>query len=237
MASPLFSCVIPVKGARPYMDAALESLRNQGMDEELEIIVQDGDTEPDAGQSDALNKGFAKAKGEWLFWLNADDVLLPGALKTVKRHLHDSVSWIAGNVVYIDKDGKEICRKWEHGWKWAYDGLPVRVYGPSSFFRRELLERSGGFDVSLRYMMDTDLWCRFRQLGYWYQKVPEYTWGFRVWNGSLTSSDLRGETPAEMSAERSEIERRYSVRFGGWRKRMLHLSRIVDGSYLKSVLG
>lgn len=58
------------------------------MGDDLEIIVQDGDVEPDAGQSDALNKGFAKAKGEWLFWLNADDILLPEALERVVDRIH-----------------------------------------------------------------------------------------------------------------------------------------------------
>ena len=85
MASPLFSCVVPVKGARPFFDVALASLQGQGLGDGLEIIIQDGDIEPDVGQSDALNKGFAKAKGEWLFWLNADDVLLPGALHKVQQ--------------------------------------------------------------------------------------------------------------------------------------------------------
>ena len=94
------------------MDAALASLRNQGI--ELEIIIQDADVEPDKGQSDALNKGFAKAHGEWLFWLNADDVLLPGALKRIVRMLECpdfaalrrdgsecSNDWVAGNMVEI----------------------------------------------------------------------------------------------------------------------------------------
>ena len=125
MKRPLFSCVIPVKGPRPYFDEALRSLLSQGMGDDLEIIVQDADVrsggvgelnheiherhengrgvggqelavndggldgvrwfrEADKGQSDALNKGFKKAKGEWLFWLNADDVLLPGALKRLE---------------------------------------------------------------------------------------------------------------------------------------------------------
>ena len=66
------------------MDEALESLESQGMGDNLEVIIQDGDVESDSGQSDALNKGFAKANGEWLFWLNADDVLLTGALKSVE---------------------------------------------------------------------------------------------------------------------------------------------------------
>ena len=71
------------------MDSALESLRSQGMGSDLEIIIQDADVEPDQGQSDALNKGFAKAKGEWLFWLNADDVLLPGVLKKLSRKVRE----------------------------------------------------------------------------------------------------------------------------------------------------
>jgi len=100
MNSVLFSCVIPVKGPRPYFDEAVASLQSQGMGEELEVIVQDGDAEPDVGQSDALNKGFAKAKGEWLFWLNADDVLLPGALKKVR----ELISRVEGEGVR--KDGR-----------------------------------------------------------------------------------------------------------------------------------
>jgi len=89
MSRPLFSCVVPVKGERPFFDEAIASLRAQGMGDDLEIIVQDADVEPDKGQSDAFNKGFAKARGEWFFWLNADDVLLPGALKKVQRVISD----------------------------------------------------------------------------------------------------------------------------------------------------
>lgn len=104
MKRPLFSCVVPVKGPRPFMDEALASLRRQGMGDDLEIIVQDGDVEPDAGQSDALNKGFAKAHGAWLFWLNADDVLLPSALRAVERAVRQAngrsqtVDWVSGNL-------------------------------------------------------------------------------------------------------------------------------------------
>ena len=237
MSKSLFSCVMPVKGARPYIDAALSSLKAQGMGDDLEIIVQDGDVEPDQGQSDALNKGFAKAKGEWLFWLNADDLLLPGALQRIVRMLECSECsdvWIAGNQVYINEMGKCIKHMRERGSRFFYRGLPVRVYGPSSFFKRELFEKVGGLDVSLKYMMDTDLWNKFRAAGYWYKKVPEYLWGFRVWKGSLTSADLRGEPPAEMELERLELERRYGIKFDGWRKRMLQLSRVLDGSYLRA---
>ena len=108
MNNPLFSCVIPVKGDRPFFGEAVDSLKAQGLGDDLEIIVRDADVEPDAGQSDALNKGFAKAKGEWLFWLNADDVLLPGALKRALDRINksDRINWLAGDTVYIDETGK-----------------------------------------------------------------------------------------------------------------------------------
>jgi len=145
VTQPLFSCVTPVKGDRPFFKDALVSLDVQGFGDGLEIIVQDGTAdytehteipeglnvewfrEEDVGQSDALNKGFAKAKGEWLFWLNADDALLPGALKKVLDRIRkiDGADWLAGNVVYMDMNGCAKWCAWDRGWKLSYAGLPV----------------------------------------------------------------------------------------------------------------
>lgn len=242
MAHPLFSCVMPVKGARPFMGAALESLRNQGMGDDLEIIIQDADIEPDLGQSDALNKGFAKAHGEWLFWLNADDVLLSGALEKVKKIIHsttttsdyDSLSWIAGNVAYLDESGKVIRCAWDLGWKTSYLGLPVQVYGPSCFFRRELLEECGPFDLSLHYAMDIDMWCKFRAAGYWYRKADALTWGFRIHSGSKTHDAQTGGWPEFMEKEHRILNARYELRHIEAFRRLANLMRLVNGSYLKS---
>ncbi|MBR3924798.1 MAG: glycosyltransferase, partial [Kiritimatiellae bacterium] len=163
MNTPLFSCVIPVKGERPFFGEAVDSLKAQGLGDNLEIIVQDADVEPDAGQSDALNKGFAKAKGEWLFWLNADDVLLPGALGKVRDFISrvegggvDSrkerkerkddgrVDWIAGDTVYLDEKGIVKDVRTDAKWRsWFGKHLSVWTGGPSAFFRRELWENRG----------------------------------------------------------------------------------------------
>lgn len=233
MNRPLFSCIVPVKGPRPYMEEALESLHNQGMGDDLEVIVQDADVEPDRGQSDALNKGFAKAKGEWLFWLNADDVLLPDTLKKVTTAA-PSCGWLSGNLVYIDKESRILKCAWERGWKFSYEGFPVRVYGPSSFFRRELFERAGGFDTSCRFSMDTDLWCKFRKMGCWHKKISDYCWGFRIHEGSLTSGDLEGHTPEGMEEEQLRLDARYHLTRMGSPLRCLQLIRLLDGSYAKS---
>ena len=200
MNRPLFSCVVPVKGPRPYFDTAIKSLLAQGMGDDLEIIVQDGDVEPDKGQSDALNKGFAKAKGEWLFWLNADDVLMPGALKKVKEMAsgfrfqvsgEECVDWIVGNTVRIDEDGRIISCVRGNGWHdWLYHHAVPHVYGPSAFFRRDLFERVGGFDASLDVCMDWDLWIRFMRVGARFRRIGGYCWGLRHWTQSKTQRTL-----------------------------------------------
>lgn len=244
MKNPLFSCVIPVKGPRPFFDEALASLCMQGMDDNLEIIVQDADVEPDKGQSDALNKGFAKATGEWLFWLNADDVLLPGALEKVRKFLtqrgreakqRKDVEWIAGNMVTIDEKGRVLrCFK-DRGSKAEYAGRPIRVFGPSSFFRRELFERVGGFDVSLRYCMDTDLWCRFREADFWFEKLDGYIWGFREHSDSTTAGVKTCEEQARQDAEVEAMHKRRGVVLSSQDVRDLRLRRILDGTYLKTL--
>lgn len=239
MKRPLFSCVIPVKGARPYFDEALESLLSQGMGDDLEIIVQDADIEEDLGQSDALNKGFKKAKGEWLFWLNADDVLLPGALKSlelkVKSLEFKDVEWIAGDMVVIDGEGKIVrCQK-DRGSFRAYEGKPIRVFGPASFFRRELFERVGGFDVNLRYCMDTDLWCRFREAGAWFKKTGTYVWGFREHELSTTTGAKKPGEQSRQDREVAAMHERRGVKMTAGGVRALRLRRLLDGSFIKAI--
>ena len=255
--APFFSCVIPVKGDRPFFKDALGSLEAQGMSEDLEIIVQDGDVdsrvervdrveevgnvrwfrEEDLGQSDALNKGFAKAKGEWLFWLNADDVLLPGVLIKVKQLLHSStpplttLTWLAGDTVYIDEQGKVKDVRCDAKWRsWFGKKLSVWTGGPSAFFRREMWEKRGGFDADLKYVMDIDLWTRWAKAGEKFVGLGDYVWGFRVHGGSQT---MNGENSAAQIAERRAIDAKHGVSSGGFWRNMTRLACLWDGSWRK----
>jgi glycosyltransferase involved in cell wall biosynthesis len=120
-------------------------------------------SEPDGGQSEALNKGFVRARGKYLFWVNADDLLLPGTLDRLRAYLsqHPDCAWVAGNLIYMDEQDRMLWCARDGQWHdWLYRHAPVRVYGPSSVFSRELFNRVGGFDESLHYVMDTDLWLR-----------------------------------------------------------------------------
>ena len=233
MKSPLFSCVVPVKGARPYLAEALSSLKAQGMGDELEVIVQDGDVETDSGQSDALNKGLAKAKGEWLFWLNADDVLLPGALGKVRDFISrvERVEWLAGDTVYLDEKGIVRDVRTDAKWRsWFGKKLSVWTGGPSAFFRRELWEKRGGFDVGLKYAMDIDLWTHWAKAGEKFVGLGDYVWGFRVHGGSQT---MNGENTAAQIAERKAIDAKYGVSSDGFWRNVTRLASVLDGSWRK----
>lgn len=259
MHRPIFSCVIPVKGERPFFKEALASLEAQGIEDDLEIIVQDGDVgsggveelgvgelrslqwhrEADAGQSDALNKGFAKAKGEWLFWLNADDILLSGALKKVRQLIARSsrlttLNWIAGNQLLIDDAGKVLKCSVGNGWHdWLYRHAVPHVYGPSSFFRHELFERTGGLDVSLKYCMDWDLWIKFMKAGARFVRMPDYLWAQRQWAGSKTQRNVPEDELALQWSEVNAMLRRNGLDAtrGGMVK--MRLWRILNGNVLR----
>jgi glycosyltransferase involved in cell wall biosynthesis len=233
MKSPLFSCVVPVKGARPYLAEALSSLEAQGMGDDLEVIVQDGDVETDSGQSDALNKGFAKAKGEWLFWLNADDVLLPGALKKVLDRINriDRINWIAGDTVYLDEKGIVKDVRTDAKWRsWFGKKLSVWTGGPSAFFRRELWEKRGGFAADLKYAMDIDLWTRWARAGERFVGIGDYVWGFRMHDESKTGS---GRFAAEQAKELAAIDARYGVATMGFWRNVTRMASVLDGSWAK----
>ena len=231
MDATTFSCVVPVMGARPYFKYALASIENHEVD--VEVIIKDGDIEPDSGQSDALNKGFAKARGDWLFWLNADDVLLPGALSKVQDYIakHPEVEWIAGDTIYINEDGKIKEVRTDAKWRpWFGSHLSVWVGGPSAFFKRSLWERLGGFDVDLKYVMDIDLWTRWAQAGVRFASLGKYVWGFREHDKSLTGS---GANRLAQLAEWAQVDAKYGVSSRGCWRNITRAASILDGSWLK----
>lgn len=121
-------------------------------------------SEKDGGQSAAFNKGFSHAKGRLLTWLNADDILTPGALRAVARvaEKYPDCEWCTGSSCYAD----EMLRVTKCFCAHAFSPVRARwgvltVGGPSTFFSLRLLRMAGGFDESLHYVMDTDLWYKF----------------------------------------------------------------------------
>lgn len=231
MSTPFFSIVIPSYNYGRFLGDAIESVLSQS-DDDWELIVVDGgstdDTidviqryekkiawwcsEKDRGQSDAFNKGFARARGRFFTWLNADDLLLPNTLRNAKRCLQrdPACQWLAGNTIFVDESLEvEWCAAgppWLGvvGWRVA-----PYVYGPSSFFHRKLFASSSGFDVSLRYGMDGDLWHQFRDMGVGFRRLNHYCWAFRIHESSMTSHAFRASPKPDFQRERDLICERY----------------------------
>jgi glycosyltransferase involved in cell wall biosynthesis len=206
------SIVMPSFNQSIYVDKALNSIFSQSY-KNWEILFVDGGStdntmqivekyrdrlaycvsEPDKGQSDALHKGFSRATGEILTWLNTDDLLLPDALSdTVKAFTDKSErSWVFGNVIWIDsKDMILKCWRGEgYTLGWPRLGL-LAAGGPSAFFKRELYERVGGINLNLHYQMDTELWWLFAMAGESFYRLEGYTWALRLHEAAKVSGHM-----------------------------------------------
>lgn len=141
-------------------------------------------SEKDGGQSAAFNKGFAQARGRFLTWLNADDVMLPGTLKKLKTAIEHfpTCEWFVGGVLWLDPQMRIIrCGRGRPFSNIRYRTGDVSVWGPSSFFTKRLLNEVGGVDERFFYTMDTDLWLRFAlKAGARYLPFTDYAWGLRL---------------------------------------------------------
>lgn len=197
-----FSIVMPSYNQARFVEAAIQSVLSQECDD-LEVLFIDGGStdgtmeivekyrdrlavcvsEPDQGQSDALHKGFCRATGDVLTWLNTDDLMLPGALSGVTRaaRADPECEWFMGNVVWIDAEDHILrCRRGEaYGPLWPRLGL-LTAAGPSAFFSPALYDRVGGLNHDLHYQMDTELWWRFVLSGARFQRLKDYTWALRL---------------------------------------------------------
>lgn len=118
-------------------------------------------SEPDRGQSHALNKGFALARGEILGWLNADDTYESYAAEDAIAAIAD-VGLVYADVTRVNDDGVNPRRiRSRPTWDlWTELNEGNGVYSPSVFFSRKALEAVGGLDETLHLAMDYDLWLR-----------------------------------------------------------------------------
>ncbi len=233
--APRISIVVPSFNQARFIGATFESVLEQDYPE-LELIVEDGassddtleviagyqgrlahvSSEPDEGQADAINKGFARSSGEIMAWLNSDDLLLPGTLAYVASYFeaHPEVDVVYGHRVLVDEEGMEIGR-WampahdDEILSWA-DYLPQETM----FWRRSIWERTGaGLDTSFRFALDWDLVLRFRDAGARFVRLPRYLGAFRVHEEQKSSAQVSTVGRGEMDRLRSRTHgRRVSQR-------------------------
>jgi glycosyltransferase involved in cell wall biosynthesis len=148
-------------------------------------------SEPDNGQSDALNKGFKMATGDVIGWLNSDDYYLPGIFEKVAKEFNNSeIDAVYGNYMFIDGNGR-ITKKMK-------TIKPVRwlslftCYIPSTtfFFKREIIENKIFIDVDFHISMDKEFFAHILFSGYKIRKIEGTLSAFR-WHESNKSTDSK----------------------------------------------
>jgi glycosyltransferase involved in cell wall biosynthesis len=227
MNIPTLSVITPALNSEEFIEDAILSVSRQP-DVPVEHIVIDGAStdqtiaivkrysevqwmsEPDRGQSDAINKGFLRATGDLVGWLNADDYYLPGGLEAIARaaQAHPEADVIYGDCVFFDGDGKIVLSKVEHG----FDRSVLMYFGcyiPSTatFFRRRIIDSGLLLDCDYRVCMDFEYFARLAHAGFNFCYVPHFIAAFR-WHGSNVSLQ---QLPRR-AAERRLVQRRFGVK-------------------------
>ena len=201
-------------------------------------------SEKDKGQSNAFNKGFAKAKGKFLTWLNADDVLLPGTIEKLRLATErwPSNEWFVGGCFWLDKEMRIIqCRKAEPQSEIETRAGHVGVWGPSSFFSKRLLDAVGGVDERFYYTMDNDLWHKFTYLqNQRYRVFCDYAWGLRLHEEGKMSGQNFDKDQADRNHPRwKQIEQEVQWQLEHYRPKhgMTRLKRLMSVSWIPAITG
>lgn len=255
---PLFSIVIANYNHGQFLEEAILSVINQNCHDYELIIIDGGSTdnsveiikkytdklswwisEKDKGQSDAFNKGFGRAKGQFYFWLNADDLLLPKSLEYAQKAIlkYPNQLWFAANTIYFSVNG--VVQKCARGPEWRnflLTNAPIYVYGPTSIFHRNIFETSGEFDENLNYSMDSELWLRFKKMGFRFKRINKYFWGFRIHVNSKTSHTLSSKPNDDYLKEQEYISKKHNIRVSKIGKFKQIVYKFLSGCYLFSLI-
>jgi len=183
-----FSVITPSLNQGEFIEENIRSVLNQHHDNVEHLIIDGGSTdgtldilkkykhlkwisEPDKGQSDALNKGFKMAQGDIICWVNSDDMLAENALNAANQFFAEMPQTLAVNGIRenIDQDGIKLNDTPSR--TYTFDGLLNKnnsVSQVATFFRRTVFNKIGYLDVTLHYAMDYDFFLRLTAI----QTIP-----------------------------------------------------------------
>ncbi len=213
---PLVSIVTPSYNQGDFLEETIRSVLEQdypkieywvidggSTDNSLEIIKSHQQrlagwvSEKDRGQADGINKGFAKATGEIVGWLNSDDLYYPGAIREAVAafQAHPEASFVFSDVESIDGEGKAFNLMHYGDWKLA-DLMAFNIIGqPGVFMRREVLEQAGYLDLTYNYLLDVQLWIKMARIAEPFY-VPGKVWAAaRIHENAKNSAQAKGFGP------------------------------------------
>jgi glycosyltransferase involved in cell wall biosynthesis len=211
---PLVSIITPSFNQANYLEATIQSVLGQDFPRIEYIIVDGGSTdgsvdvikkhegrlawwvsEQDKGQTDAINKGFNRANGEILAWLNSDDTYNPGAISAAVKFLTENpdVAMVYADCDFINEQGAVIGKfnSAQTDYRRLREGY-VHIPQQTMFFRANYWRELGPLDPSFYFAMDYDLWTRIAAHAP-IKYLPGQTWAnFRLHtSGKTTSADDR----------------------------------------------
>ncbi|PKN97456.1 MAG: glycosyltransferase [Chloroflexi bacterium HGW-Chloroflexi-4] len=179
--TPLVTIVTPSYNQARFLEQTMRSVLDQNFPNVEYLVVDGGSTdgsvdliqkyskrikwwvsEKDNGQAEAINKGFARAKGEIIAWINSDDYYMPGAIAEAVKALsdHPKVGMVFGNVRVVDENEKVLNQLAYGDWGLS-DLMSFHIIGqPAVFMRRDVLERAGHLDQTYHLLLDHHLWIR-----------------------------------------------------------------------------
>jgi len=223
------SVVTPSYEQAEFIEDNLQSVLNQSGADIEHIVVDGGSTdgtidileeyedrynlrwisEPDDGQSDAINKGIERATGDWIWWVNSDDYLLPDAVEKFANEIdgREDVDVVYGDYIFVDSRKNEIGRKYStrpspfiHKHYYQFTG------NHSTVIRRDTIQSLGGVDESLNYVMDTELLWRLLEADLDYIQINSFLGARRLHEEAKTT----GSPPLERRTEIRALKRRYN---------------------------
>ena len=241
VAIPL-SFLVPSYNAGDYLVTAIESIADQLVPGD-EVLLQDGAStdgsvdalkerfagaewlkvvsEPDAGQSDALQKALERATNEYVLWLNADDIVYPRALDAVRKALVHGPDVLVGRSTIFNNDGR-IVRTYtpREFTREAFVGRGADMFTGSLVFRASTVRDAGGFNAKYEYCMDMDMVVRTAELNPRVMYIPDVIGGLR-WHaeskgGSTLWPIVREATEVRLAHARTTRERIIALASSAW---------------------
>ncbi len=184
--TPLVTIVTPSFNQARFLEQTMRSVLDQDYPNIEYMVVDGGSTdgsvdliqkyskrlkwwvsEKDGGQAEAINKGFTRASGEIIAWINSDDYYMPGAIAEAVKTLceHPDVGMVYGKVRVVDETEKVLNQLAYGDWSLS-DLMSFRIIGqPAVFIRRKVLEKTGYLDQSYHLLLDHQLWIRLAREG------------------------------------------------------------------------
>jgi glycosyltransferase involved in cell wall biosynthesis len=217
--SPVVSVIIPVRNGATMLAETLRSLQSQTYTDFEAIILDDGSTDdtaavaagfceadprlrlvsrPHTGLSATRNAGLALARGEFIAFLDGDDIWLPEKLERQMELFRTDprTTFVYANHYYWD--GQRDLSVYYRADKPLPDGDAARrlvvanVYGMSTVIvRRAMLERTGGFDPGLACCEDWDMWLRLAERDFWARGIRDPLARYRRWPGSMSANKAK----------------------------------------------